>query len=310
MESRFQWQQWVRKNRLGVVLLALIAGFVYYLYFVQIVNPYRHTTYTWLVGHWRMVSHYTHGPLIPLIALWLLWWKRAELLRAAVRPHNGGLPIVALAMLFYYLGLKGGQERLLVLSFVVLLYGLTLAVGGRELLRVAFFPITFLLLMIPLNFLEERVAVPLQHLMAICSTAVLNMLGVPAQRVGTGIYSSEFQFHVDTPCSGIQSLMALTTVTAAYAYVTLRQQWKRWALFLSAIPLAVLGNMARVILVALVAQVYGQNLAMQLHDTAAGYIVFAVALVLMVLFGLALEFPYRRWWDYWTKPIEPKQVPS
>jgi exosortase len=162
--------------------------------------------------------------------------------------------------------------------------------------------------MVPLNFLEERVAVPLQHFMAVCSTAVLNWLGVAAQRVGTGIYSSMFQFNVDKPCSGIQSLMALTTVTAAYAYVTQHEQWKRWLLFLTAMPLAVLGNMARVVLVALVAQNYGQKVAMDLHDTVAGYIVFAVALTLMVFIGWLLDLPYRRLWSHCIKPVEPQQA--
>jgi exosortase len=142
--------------------------------------------------------------------------------------------------------------------------------------------------------------------MAICSAAVLNAIGIVTQRIGTGIYSEMFQFHVDKPCSGIQSLMALTTVTAFYAYVTQRSQWKRWALFLTAIPLAVLGNMVRVILVAVVAQLYGQKLAMELHDSVAGYIVFAVALALMVGCGWLLDRPYRRLWRHWTQPVEPR----
>lgn len=303
-----RWQHWLWENWHGALLLALIAAEVYYAYFVQILNPYRHTAYTWLTSHWRDISHYSHGPLIPLIALGLLWWKRAELRRASLIPHHGGVALVALAMLVYYVGVKGGQERMVVFSFVLLLYGLALGVWGREVLRAAFFPITFLLLMIPLNFLEERVAVPLQHLMASWATAVLNFLGIATRRIGTGIYSNVFQFHVDTPCSGIQSLMALTTVTACYAYVTHRQQWKRWMLFLSAVPLAVLGNMTRVILVALVAQIYGQKVAMELHDTVAGYVVFGVALALMVLLGQLLELPYRHWWSQWTKPVQPKQA--
>jgi len=308
MERKQDWCRWVSTNLPGVVLLAVAAVLVVYAYFVQVLNPYHHTTFTWLTSHWRDISHYSHGPLIPLIAAGLLWWKRAELRRACLQPHTGGVLIVAAAMAGYYLGVKGGQERVVVISFVVLLYGLALAVGGRAVLRTAFFPISFLFLMVPLNFLEERVAVPLQHLMAICSTAVLNSLGIETHRVGTGIYSNMFQFHVDKPCSGIQSLMALTTVTAAYAYVTQHEQWKRWLLFLSAIPLAVLGNMARVILVALIAQIYGQKLAMDLHDTVAGYIVFGVALSLMVFIGWLLELPYGRLWSHCTKPVEPQQA--
>jgi exosortase/archaeosortase family protein len=96
--------------------------------------------------------------------------------------------------------------------------------------------------------------------------------------------------------------MALTTVTAAYAYVTQRVQWKRWALFLCAMPLAVLGNLARVTSIALVAQVYGQELATKTYHDYSGYIVFGVALSAMVIIGLSLNFPYRRVFQNLMKP--------
>jgi exosortase len=305
-QHNHDWRQWVSLNLPGLVLLALAAAAVYYAYFVQIVNPYHNSTYIWLTAHWQNVSHYSHGPLIPLIAAGLLWRKRDQFRKTALQPHYGGVGIVALAMAIYYTGVKGGQERFIVVSFVVLLYGLALAVGGHGVAKLAFFPIAFLFLMIPLNFLEERVAVPLQHLMAICSTAILNVIGIVTQRVGTSIRSEVFYFNVDKPCSGIQSLMALTTVTAFYAYVTQHSQWKRWVLFLTAIPLAVLGNMVRVVLIAVLARIYGQKIAMQVHDSVAGYIVFAVALALMVLCGWLLDRPYRQIWRHWTQPVEPR----
>jgi exosortase len=102
--------------------------------------------------------------------------------------------------------------------------------------------------------------------------------------------------------------MALTTVTAAYAYVTQTSQVKRWILFLSAVPLAVLGNMARVISIALVAQAYGQEMALKAYHDYSGYIVFAVALSLMALLGWLLDLPYRRIWNHWTQPLQPRTV--
>src|SRR5580704_501267 len=64
---------WV-KATLGVVLV----GFIYYAYFVQTVEIQHVTTmgcYIWLVSHWNHVSNYSHGPLIPMIAIGLLWWN-------------------------------------------------------------------------------------------------------------------------------------------------------------------------------------------------------------------------------------------
>jgi exosortase len=349
---------WV-KVTLGLVLV----GLIYYAYFVQTVEI-QHVTqlscYIWLVSHWNHVSNYSHGPLIPLIALGLVWWNlsnrdserqrnwnpfwialgvtvsvlmipdlisdsltryvlqvapflllwQVTALWSGIRetiddPDARGLIVVSLAMVLYYFGVKAMQPRIVVFSFVILLSGLALALGGRGAIRLLCFPIAFLLLMIPLNFLDERVGFPLQLLMARSSTGLLNMFGIETTRIGTGIYSRVFHFDVAAPCSGIRSLMALTTVTAAYAYVTQHVQWKRWVLFLSAMPLAVLGNIARVSSIALVAQVYGQEIASKAYHEYSGFIVFAVALSTMVIIGLLLNFPFRRYFENWLRPPPP-----
>src|SRR5271154_4778219 len=161
--------------------------------------------------------------------------------------------------------------------------------------------------MIPLNFLDEMVGFPLRMLVTEASTSLLNWLGIETVHRGTAIYSSVFHFDVADPCSGIRSLMALTTVTAAYGYVTQHVQWKRWVLFLSAMPLAVLGNLARVTSIALVAQVYGQELASKTYHEYPGYIVFGVALSTMVIIGLLLNFPFRHYFENWLKPPSPPE---
>jgi len=168
--------------------------------------------------------------------------------------------------------------------------------------NLVFFPICFLLLMVPLNFLEDKIGFPLRMFVAKNATVTLNLIGVQARQRGSGIISPFFRFDVADPCSGIRSLMALTTVTAAYGYVTQHAQWKRWVLFLSAMPLAVLGNMARVTSIALVAQAYGQELATKTYHEYSGYIVFGVALSTMVIIGFLLNFPYRRIFQNWLNP--------
>lgn len=288
------WARWF----LGTAIF----GLVYYAFLVQPVEG-QLTCYHWLRGHWRNVSNYSHGPLIPLIVGLLIWLKWDDLRRVRLAPLLWGAWVVFLGIGVYYLGVKAIQPRIVVFSLVILLYGLTLALGGRDLWSLLFFPITFLLLMIPLNFLDEAVGLPLQHFMARASAIVLNLVGIEAVRIGTSIRSAVFDFDVANPCSGIRSLMALTTVTAAFAYVTQNTLWKRWALFLSAIPLAVLGNLARVLGIALVGQVYGRGAAMRVHDYS-GPIIFGVALTAMVAFGFLLNLPYRRVLANWLKPMQ------
>src|SRR5579859_1832240 len=209
-----------------VVLGLVLVGLVYYAYFGQVVEVHDDvhlSCYRWLVSHWSNISNYSHGPLIPLIAIGLVWWKWRDIAVVDLEAVPGGVAVVAVAMGIYYIGVKAVQPRIVVFSLIPLLYGLTLALGGRALFRQLFFPITFLLLMIPLNFLDVYVAFPLRVYVAQASTALLNCMGIPAYRLGpqgTAIYSSVFHFDVADPCSGIRSLMALTTVTAAYGYVT------------------------------------------------------------------------------------------
>jgi exosortase len=346
-------------------LYAALAGLVVYAFWFQ---PAQHelTCFTWLISHWSTVSNYSHGPLIPLIASFLLWWNVSERgqLRAdwrtywravgaggaalgvwwgaslineqwearayfyalcalpiaivaqvwALRRHLQGRQqprpllgpaIVAASMLLYYLGIKAVQPRMTVIAGICMLYGLALSLRGGDVFRKVFFPISFLFLMVPLNFLEEAVGFPLRMFVARTATLTLNWLGIEAIQRGSGIISSVFRFDIADPCSGIRSLMALTTVTAAYAYVTQQAQWKRWLLFVSALPLAVLGNLARVISIALVAQVYGQDLAAKVYHDWSGFILFPVALTAMVAFGLLLNFNYRRLFEKWTQPLDP-----
>jgi exosortase len=351
---------WIRWS-----LVAAVFGMVGYAYWVQPVGPGL-TAYQWLFEHWGNVSNYSHGPLIPLIASFLLWWNvsrhgqstadwqpywRAMTASAGVlglwfvcdcvspshepiayyysmmllpipliwqvwtlRAHlrspeppalRWGVPIVVVAMLLYYTGVKAVQPRVTVISGILLLYGLVLCFRGRDVLRLVFFPIGFLFLMVPLNFLEDKIGFPLRMMVAKNATIVLNLIGIQAIQRGSGIISPLFRFDVADPCSGIRSLMALTTVTAAYAYVTQHAQWKRWFLFLCAVPLAVLGNMARVISIAIVAQVYGQDAAAKIYHEWSGFILFPVALGAMVLIGVLLNFNYRAFVNHWLQPPAP-----
>jgi Na+-driven multidrug efflux pump len=70
-------------------------------------------------------------------------------------------------------------------------------------------------------------------------------------------------------------------------------------------PLAVFGNLARVISIALVAQVYGQKTATEVYHEWSGFILFPVALGIMVLIGFLLNFRFGRLFGNWFKPPPP-----
>ena len=95
----------------------------------------------------------------------------------------------------------------------------------------------------------------------------------------------------------------MTALTAVYAYLTQKTLVKQWILFLSSIPLAIIGNIARITTVALVAEAFGQKLASGLYHDYSGYVVFSVAIGLMVGVGSLLNLDYRGAWRRWKQRL-------
>ena len=210
------------------------------------------------------------------------------------------------------MGVKAQNPRIVAGSLVVLTFGLIHYLAGWAWARQLWFPCLFLVFMIPLNFLEEQVAFPLRMFVAGLSSKLLNVLGLDVFQDGTSIRSVHGRFmplDVANPCSGIRSLVALMALTSLYGYVTMDRGWKKWVLFLSSMPLAVIGNLARISTVALVAQGFGQDLAMKVYHEYSGYIVFSLAILCMLALGAALNLHYRDWIEHWMQEEEPVSRP-
>ena len=135
----------------------------------------------------------------------------------------------------------------------------------------------------------------------------LDAIGIDVVRNGTGILSApdpmlgipagqKFAVDVADPCSGIRSLFALMMVSALYAQFTLKTWWQKWVLFAFSAPLAILGNLARILMLTIGTIVFGAEFAIgknALTDPSwfhmlAGYLVFIVALGGMVGIGALL----------------------
>jgi exosortase len=113
--------------------------------------------------------------------------------------------------------------------------------------------------------------------------------------------SPYFQLNVEAPCSGLRSLLAMTALTAVYAYFTQTTFVKKWILFLFSIPIAVAGNIGRIISIALVSITAGQKFGTGLHHDWSGYVLFTVSISLMVGFGKLLNVNYKELFATWKK---------
>ena len=268
----------------------------------------------WLFRYWSQGGEYAHGYVVPVISAGLFAWLwRRRLVGVPLASVKAGLAVITLAALLYWLGVRGANPRLVATSLVVLIFGLILYAGGWTWARALWFPCVFLVFMIPLNFLEPYVSFPLRMFVANVSSGFLNLLGLDVYQNGTGIFSQTGRFaplDVADPCSGIRSLVALMALTSLYGYVTMDKGWKKWVLFASSIPLAMLGNVARITTVALVAQGFGSDWAMKIFHDYSGYIVFSLAIISMVLLGVMLNLQYGEILHRWVHEEVPRPLPA
>ncbi len=296
------------------ILVGAVGALVFYAYFISKtcasgVNPL--SLFAWLRVYWKG-EDYSYGPVVPMVAAGLFVWKwRKTLHRKPLSTANSGLVVILAGVTIYWIGVKAANPRLVAGSLEVLIFGLILYLAGWEWAKELWFPCAFLFFMIPFNFLDQY-SFQLRIFVAQISTSLLNGLGVDVYREGTGIYSTASRFlplEVADPCSGIRSLMALMALTSLYGYVTMDQPWKKWVLFLSSVPLAVVGNLVRITTVALVAQGFGQDWAMKIYHDYSGYIVFSLAILCMIGLGALLNIDchelVRRWTQEDVRPPRP-----
>jgi exosortase len=227
----------------------------------------------------------SHGNLIPWVVLALFWWKRAALAAVPKQIWAPALTFLLAAVLFHLLGYAVQQPRISVLGFLTGLYGLMGLVWGACWLRASFFPFFLLLFCVPIGSLAEDITFPLRLLVTKLSVGLShNVLGMDVVRDGTRIFNSTHTFNYDVApaCSGIRSLVALLALTTIYGFVTFGQSWKRAVMILLAMPLAIVGNVVRLLGIILIADAFGHKWG-AFVEQKLGFITFLVALAGVVV---------------------------
>ncbi len=244
---------------------------------------------------WARDDNYSHGFLVPFVAAYFLWQRRERLAALAPAPAWSGLLLLLVGLAGLVVGEIGAEQFTKRLSLLVVLGGGIAFLAGWRWLRAVAFPYAYLLFMVPLPYLlYDAVAFPLKLFAARFATTVVANLGIPIYAEGNVIYLEATTLQVADACSGIRSLMSLLALAAAFAYLTQRPGWRRWVLFLSAIPIAIATNMARIVGTAVLADHYGAKVAMGFFHEFAGLAVFGAALVLLFVAGALLSRIGRR----------------
>jgi EpsI family protein len=248
---------------------------------------------------------YTYCLLVPLIVAYLIFTKRFELGRAQLRGSTAAIGWIILGLLLFWIGSRTGKLLFGEAGLQVLLLGIILWFWGGAVFRLLAFAWAFLLFAWPMVFVNTVVAFPLRMIVCYLAYHLLSLVGVPCIRHGTALLSapdqaaglplgSRFQIDIADPCSGLHSLSALLMFSALYGYFFLPRHWQQWTVFFSAIPLTIVGNIVRILLLVTGSIYWGTAFAIGTNQKpswfheACGFAVFIVVLGLELLLAQGL----------------------
>jgi EpsI family protein len=209
-----------------------------------------------LVSQWRSNEVYSHGFLIPFIALYLVYFKWDSIAERPLEPNYAfGIPAVAISLMCLLAGRIAGILVLEEISIVLSIGAMLLLLFGRSLLRAVWFPVAYLFLMIPMwDIFTDTVQHPFQLLSASIGVEMMNWIGIPVYHNGIFIELPGITLEVAKACSGINYLISILAIGIPLSYINTRRFSRRILILLSSVVIALLSNGIRVFLVGLFVQ--------------------------------------------------------
>ncbi|HEY0427463.1 MAG TPA: exosortase [Pyrinomonadaceae bacterium] len=262
---------------------------------------------------WWADENYSHGLLVPFVIAFIVWSEFDALKTVAkAASFRLGFPTILLALFMLLGGILGAELFTQRISFVLMLAGIIVYFFGARILKFLAVPFLLLLLAIPIpQIIFNKIAFPLQIWASQAAIWGIRLFEVASVRKGNVIEilpqgaTQIIALEVVEACSGIRSLMTLVTLALILAYFTREREkgsspkfwknlnlWRAAALMLSAIPIAILTNAARVTATGVLTYYYGKRATEDTWHELAGWLVYLVALILLILVNFILRFVF------------------
>jgi len=242
-------------------------------------------TLRWLANEWWSNDYYSHGVLVPIISVFFAWRLLPQIER---KPNNLGLFLLIAALAVYLVALFQRAYFIAALGMIALFAGLIWYLWGSEALKRMAFPLAFLVFMVPLPFVEAG-SLPLSLLTGQLSTKAVQLLGMDATVQGAAVTLPHANLVVGAQCSGLRSSVALFTLVAVFAYVVEGPWYSKLLIVLSAIPIAILGNILRVSSLLWVADRWGVAAGFTYYHDYSGIFFFLFAFLCLILLAWLLK---------------------
>lgn len=240
----------------------------------------------WRWEYTKPDSYYGYATFVPAIVGFMLWARRKELAAVPKAPYRPALLLVAFFLVLLLMAVKQEMQAVMSGAFLLSIAAAVWATLGTRMLRgPAAFPLLYLWLMAPLpGPLLNDLTLNVQRLSTWGAAKLLALLFFHPVQDGNIIRMENFTLHVDVPCSGFKLLLTLLTFSSAFAYLTDTTLAKRWTLFLLSLPLSVLVNSIRIMMIGIVGECIGSDAAHTFHDWSG---MISLVLCAALLFGTA-----------------------
>jgi exosortase len=246
-----------------------------------------------LAEQWSADGDMGHGFFVPLVAGYIVWQRRRELMETRAAPDWRGLAVLAWGAAQLYVATLGAELFLARTAFIISLAGAVLLVGGRPILRIVAFPLFLLFFMVPIPaIIYNQITFRLQLLASAVAETALGAFGVPVLREGNILRLPNQTLSVVEACSGIRSLLTLSFLSLVYAYFFDKKVWMRVALLVATVPIALLANASRVTAAGMLSEV-NPELAEGIFHAASGWLIFMAGLLLLIVTHLAINKVYK-----------------
>jgi len=237
-----------------------------------------------------------HGPIVLATGIWLFARRWKELL-AIQRPGSWSLTALVLvpSLLAYAVGRAFGFLAVESLALGGVFVAIFYSWFGHEALKRMWFPVLYMAFVVPIpGWVITTITSPMKGYVSWSATWLLGKAGYPIIREGVTLYVAQYQLLVEDACAGLNSLISLTAISLFYIYILHNASW-RYALFLMLwiVPVALLANLVRVIILVLITYHFGNAAAQGFLHSTAGLVMFATALLGIFLVD-SLMTPVRR----------------
>jgi exosortase B len=248
------------------------------------------TYYTLSLTAWGTDSN-GHGPMILGLCFWLLWRDRAEVLGVTGSPAPvAAFLILSVALVLYIIGRSQGLDTLEASAQIPALMAGLLLLRGWAGVRKAWFPIFFLIFMVPLpGVVTQALTLPLKSAVSYLAEIIMHGAGYPVGRSGVTLVVGPYQLLVADACSGLNSIFTLESLGLFYMkLMSYKSRPRNILLATMIIPISFVSNVVRVLILILITYHFGDQAGQGFMHGFAGMVLFAVALTLTYAFDRLL----------------------